>query len=83
MFSFNYFGSSSVTKIKVNIKANGLSEVMGLVAGGAGVAILPEDMKKISQPGVTFIKMSKVVLDWKWKDISSLGKLSPVLNMES
>jgi DNA-binding transcriptional LysR family regulator len=46
-------------KIKVNIKANGLSEVMGLVAWGAGVAILPEDMKKISQPGVTFIKMSK------------------------
>jgi len=46
-------------KIKVNIKADGLSEALGLVAGGAGVAILPDDMKKISQPGVTFLKMRK------------------------
>ena len=43
--------------IQVGVKANGLSEALGLVAGGAGVAILPGDVDSLPHPGVTFVKM--------------------------
>ena len=60
--------------VQVGIKANGLSEALGLVAGGAGVAILPEDVDSLPHPGVTFIKMKspRIYLEssaaWKRED---------------
>ena len=43
--------------IKVGVKADGLSEALGMVSGGAGIAVLPEDVEKMPHPGVVFVKM--------------------------
>ena len=43
--------------IKIGLKADGLSEALGLVAGGAGIAVLPEDVANMPHPGVVFVKM--------------------------
>lgn len=45
--------------LEVSIKANGLSEALGMVAGGAGVAVLPADVDRLPHPGVVFVKMRK------------------------
>ena len=43
----------------VVMKATGLSELLGLVGSGAGVAVAPGDLQNLLHPGVTFIKMRK------------------------
>lgn len=43
--------------IKVGVKADGLSEALGMVAGGTGIAVLPEDVDTMPHPGVVFVKM--------------------------
>jgi len=43
----------------VRQKADGLQEMLGLVAGGAGVGILPLDVNQLPHHGVVFIKMRK------------------------
>lgn len=43
----------------VRMKAAGLQEMLGLVAGGAGVGVLPLDVNLLPHPGVVFIKMRK------------------------
>lgn len=45
--------------IKVGVKAEGLSEALGMVAGGAGIAVLPEDVANMPHPGVVFVKMKR------------------------
>ncbi len=44
---------------RVTIRANGLSELLGLVGGGAGVAMAPADLNQLPHSGVIFIKMKK------------------------
>ena len=44
---------------KVRLKAAGLQELLGLVGGGAGVGVLPEDVHQLPHPGVVFVKMRK------------------------
>ena len=43
--------------IEVEVKANGLSEALGLVAAGTGIAFLPADVARMPHPGVVFVKM--------------------------
>ena len=43
--------------LEVSVKANGLSEALGMVAGGAGVAVLPSDVNRLPYSGVVFVKM--------------------------
>lgn len=45
--------------LEVSVKANGLSEALGLVAGGAGVAVLPADVDRLPHTGVVFVKMRR------------------------
>jgi DNA-binding transcriptional LysR family regulator len=45
--------------IEVAIKADGLTEALGMVAAGAGVSILPADVDRLPHPGVVFVKMRK------------------------
>ena len=45
--------------LDVRMKADGLQELLGLVAGGTGVGVLPEDVHQLPHPGVVFIKMKK------------------------
>lgn len=44
---------------EVSIRANGLSELLGLVGGGAGVAVAPADLEQLPHGGVVFIRMKK------------------------
>jgi DNA-binding transcriptional LysR family regulator len=43
--------------IEVSVKVDGLSEALGMVAGGAGVAVLPADVDRLPHPGVVFVRM--------------------------
>lgn len=45
--------------IEISVKADGLSEALGMVAGGAGVAVLPADVDRLPHPGVVFVRMRK------------------------
>ena len=44
---------------EVTMHAKGLSELLGLVGGGAGVAMAPADMVQLPHHGVVFVKMKK------------------------
>ncbi|MEM9282540.1 MAG: LysR substrate-binding domain-containing protein [Verrucomicrobiota bacterium] len=44
---------------EVTIRANGLSELLGLVGGGVGVAMAPADLEQLPHSGVVFIKLKK------------------------
>ena len=44
---------------EVTIHAKGLTELLGLVGGGAGVAVAPADLVQLPHAGVVFIKMKK------------------------
>ena len=44
---------------KISVQANGLSELIGLVSSGMGVAIAPLDLQSLPHPNVAFIKMNK------------------------
>ena len=52
-------GEKAGFALEVSIKAHGLSEALGMVAGGAGVAVLPSDVERLSHPGVVFVKMRR------------------------
>ena len=56
----------------ISIRANGLSELLGLVGSGAGVALAPADMHQLPHAGVAFIKMKKPKLTLSfsaaWRD---------------
>ena len=43
----------------VSLKARGLSELLGLVGGGMGVAIAPADLVEMPHAGVVFLKLRK------------------------
>jgi len=45
--------------LDVGMKAEGLQELLGLVAGGAGVGVLPQDVHQLPHPGVVFVKMGR------------------------
>ena len=44
---------------EVTIHAKGLTELLGLVGGGVGVAVAPADLDQLPHAGVVFIKMKK------------------------
>ena len=44
---------------EVPLKAKGLSELLGLVGGGAGVAIAPADLVHLPHSGIVFLPMKK------------------------
>jgi DNA-binding transcriptional LysR family regulator len=43
----------------ISIKANGLSELLGLVGSGVGVSVAPADLSQLPHSGVVFVKMKK------------------------
>ena len=70
-------GGKAGFAIDVSVKANGLSEALGMVAGGAGVAVLPADVDRLPHPGVVFVKMRKPRINltssaaWRKEDAGS------------
>ena len=45
--------------LDVAMKAEGIQELLGLIAGGAGVGVLPADVHQLPHPGVVFVEMRK------------------------
>lgn len=41
----------------VIMKAQGLSELLGMVATGAGIALVPMELEQIAPPGLAFVKL--------------------------
>jgi len=71
---------------EVMLQANGLSELLGLVGGGAGVAIAPADLALLPHAGVMFLKLKKPKLPlayaaaWrKTGDLSGIEALVAIL----
>jgi len=54
-----HLGEQAGFTLDVRSKAEGLQELLGLVGGGAGVGVLPEDVDQLPHPGVAFVKMRK------------------------
>jgi len=52
------FGKAGI-KPEVMLRATGLSELLGLVGGGAGVAVAPADLENLPHHGVVFIPLRK------------------------
>ena len=64
---------------EVAIHANGLSELLGLVGGGMGVAMAPADLEQLPHGGVVFIKMKKpqhtLLFSAAWRKEGDTGAL--------
>ena len=52
------FGRAGVHP-EVRFKAEGLQELLGLVAAGAGVGVLPADVDQLPHTGAVFVAMKK------------------------
>ena len=69
----------------VRMKADGLQEMLGLVAGGGGVGVLPLDVNVLPHPGAVFVKMRKptltLVSSALWKKESETKALLELIEM--
>lgn len=45
--------------LKVALKVNGLSEILGLVAAGSGVAVVPADLAEFPHAGIVFLTLKR------------------------
>ena len=52
------FGKAGINP-EVAMRAKGLSELLGLIGGGVGVAMAPADLMHLPHSGVVFLKMKK------------------------
>ncbi len=64
---------------KVQAKAAGLQEMLGLIAGGAGVGVLPADVHQLPHPGVVFVEMSHPKMELVSSALWSEGRESAEL----
>jgi DNA-binding transcriptional LysR family regulator len=46
----------------VAVHASGLTELLGLVSAGVGVALVPDDLHRLAHPGVTFLRLKSPTL---------------------
>ena len=77
--------SSAGINPKVAIRATGLSELLGLVGGGAGVAVAPADLRNLLHPGVAFLKLKKpsrqLQFSAVWQDKDALDGIEALVDV--
>lgn len=70
---------------KVVMKANGLSELLGLVGSGTGVAVAPADLINLFHSGVTFLKLNKprrtLRFSAVWQKSNSLSGIAVLVDL--
>ncbi len=70
---------------RITIKANGLSELLGLVGSGAGVAMAPADLNQLPHSGVVFVKMKKpkltLLFSAAWRKSEKRGVVEALIEM--
>ncbi len=54
----NLFKRANISP-EISLKANSLTELLGLVAGGGGLALMPSDISLLPHPRVVFVKLSR------------------------
>jgi DNA-binding transcriptional LysR family regulator len=71
---------------KIQFKVDNFTEALGLVASGAGVAVLPEDVSQLPHPKVVFVKLKRPTIHlvssaaWRKDNTSThLGSLIELL----
>jgi DNA-binding transcriptional LysR family regulator len=50
---------AAAQKLTILSKARGLSEILGRVASGSGIAVVPQDVSQLPHPNVVFIPLAK------------------------
>jgi DNA-binding transcriptional LysR family regulator len=77
--------SSAGINPKVAMRAIGLSELLGLVGGGAGVAVAPADLQNLLHSGVTFLKLRKPRRSLRfsavWQESSGLPGIDALVHL--
>ena len=70
---------------EVVMRASGLSELLGLVGGGAGVALAPADLDNLPHPGVAFLKLKKprrvMLFSAAWRKTGDLKGIQALVHM--
>ncbi|MEX0326121.1 MAG: LysR family transcriptional regulator [Puniceicoccaceae bacterium] len=74
----------------VTMRAGGLSELLGLVGAGSGVALAPADLGNLPHPGVVFLKLKKpqraMLFSAAWRktgDLTGVKALVDLIQQES
>tara|TARA_R110002096_G_scaffold112163_10_gene244480 strand:- start:736 stop:1623 length:888 start_codon:yes stop_codon:yes gene_type:complete len=70
---------------EVTMHAKGLSELLGLVGGGAGVAMAPADLVQLPHFGVAFVKMKKpkltLLFSAAWRKTGDLSGVEALVEL--
>lgn len=78
------FSKASINP-EVTIRANGLSELLGLVGGGAGVALAPADLVQLPHHGVVFLNMKKpkltLLFSAAWRKTGDLSGVEALVDL--
>jgi DNA-binding transcriptional LysR family regulator len=77
--------SKAGIKAEVAMRASGLSELLGLVGGEAGVALAPADLENLPHPGVVFLKLKKprraMLFSAAWRKTGDLAGIETLVHM--
>lgn len=72
------FGKAGFDPLVI-MKANGLSELLGMVSTGAGIALVPMELEKIAPPGLAFVKLRQPRFTLQFCAVWKAGPCDPVI----
>jgi DNA-binding transcriptional LysR family regulator len=69
----------------VAVHASGLTELLGLVSAGVGVALVPDDLNRLAHPGVSFLRLKAPTLKLTsaavWRREDSPTPITPLVDL--
>lgn len=80
----NMFSRAEISP-EVTIRARGLTELLGLVGAGAGIAVVPADLEDLPHAGVAFIKLKrpkmKLQFSAAWRKNSGIPEIDDLVEL--